>query len=232
MKKIVITQSNYIPWKGYFDAIALADEFVIYDDMQFTRRDWRNRNIIKTSNGNKWLTIPVEVKGKYFQKINETKISDKNWNKDHWNSLKQNYGKSKNFIDYKDFFEELYLNSTSLYLTEINFRFIIAICKILKINSNFRFSSEFMLKEERSDRLLDICLKLKGTDYYSGPAAKEYMDEQIFDEAGVKINYFDYSGYTEYQQLYSPFDHGVSILDLIFCEGENAVNFLKYSYNE
>ncbi|PJJ10951.1 WbqC-like protein [Flavobacterium sp. 1] len=232
MKKIVITQSNYIPWKGYFDAIALADEFVIYDDMQFTRRDWRNRNIIKTPNGNKWLTIPVEVKGKYFQKINETKISDKNWNKDHWNTLKQNYIKSKNFIDYKDFFEELYLNSTSLYLTEINFRFINAICEILKIRTNIRFSSEFELKEERSERLLDICLTLKGTDYYSGPAAKAYMDEQIFDEAGVKINYFDYSGYTEYQQLYPPFDHGVSILDLIFCEGENAANFLKSSYNE
>lgn len=232
MKKIVITQSNYIPWKGYFDAIALADEFVIYDDMQFTRRDWRNRNIIKTPNGNKWLTIPVEVKGKYFQKINETKISDKNWNKDHWNTLKQNYIKSKNFIDYKDFFEELYLNSTSLYLTEINFRFINAICEILKIRTNIRFSSEFELKEERSERLLDICLKLKGTDYYSGPAAKAYMNEQIFDEAGIKINYFDYSGYTEYQQLYPPFDHGVSILDLIFCEGKNAANFLKSSYNE
>ncbi|WP_281637387.1 WbqC family protein [Flavobacterium marginilacus] len=232
MKKIVITQSNYIPWKGYFDAIALADEFVIYDDMQFTRRDWRNRNIIKTPNGNKWLTIPVEVKGKYFQKINETKISDKNWNKDHWNSLKQNYSKSKNFIDYKDFFEELYLNSTSLYLTEINFRFINAICEILKIRTNIRFSSEFELKEERSERLLDICLKLKGTDYYSGPAAKAYMNERIFYEAGVKINYFDYSGYPEYQQPYPPFDHGVSVLDLIFCEGKNAANFLKFSFNE
>jgi len=232
MKKIVITQSNYIPWKGYFDAIAISDEFVIYDDMQFTRRDWRNRNIIKTSNGNKWLTIPVEVKGKYLQKINETKISDKNWNKDHWNILKYNYSKSKNFIDYKDFFEELYLNSTSLYLTEINFRFINAICDVLNINSNFRFSSEFELKEERSERLLDICLKLKGTEYHSGPAAKLYMNEQIFNDAGVKINYFDYTEYPKYQQLYSPFEHGVSVLDLIFCEGKNAINFLKYSEND
>jgi hypothetical protein len=231
MKKIVITQSNYIPWKGYFDAIALSDEFVIYDDMQFTKRDWRNRNIIKTPNGNKWLTIPVEVKGKYFQKINETKISDKKWNVDHWNSIKTNYSKSKKFIDFKDFFEELYLNSTSLYLTEINFRFISAICEILKIESNIRFSSEFRLKEERSERLADICLNLNGTDYYSGPSAKSYMDEKVFNEAGIKVHYFDYSGYPEYQQLQDPFEHHVSVLDLIFCEGKNAVDFLKKAKN-
>lgn len=232
MKKIVITQSNYIPWKGYFDAISFADEFVIYDDMQFTRRDWRNRNIIKTPMGNKWLTIPVEVKGRYLQKINETKISDKNWNKNHWNSIKQNYSKSAHFVDFKDYFEELYLNSTSLYLTEINFRFISAICEILKIKSKIRFSSEFELKEERTERLLEICLNLKGTDYYSGPAAKAYMNEKIFDEVGVKIHYFDYTGYPEYQQLHPPFEHSVSVLDLIFCEGKNAVNFFKTVGNE
>lgn len=227
MKKIVITQSNYIPWKGYFDSIAIADEFVIYDDMQFTRRDWRNRNIIKTPNGNKWLTIPVEVKGKYFQKINETKISDKNWNINHWNIIKQNYGKSKNFGDYKDFFEELYLNTTSVYLTEINVRFINAICEILKINTNIRFSSEFVLKEERSERLLDICLNLKGTDYYSGPAAKDYLDEQIFERSCIKVHYFDYTGYPEYDQLNQPFEHGVSVLDLIFNKGTASKEFLK-----
>ncbi|SHM61510.1 WbqC family protein [Flavobacterium saccharophilum] len=227
MKRIVITQSNYIPWKGYFDAIALADEFVIYDDMQFTRRDWRNRNIIKTPNGNKWLTIPVEVKGKYFQKINEAKISDKDWNKNHWNIIKNNYSKSQNFADYKDLFEELYLNCNSIYLTEINYRFIVAICELLQIKSNIRFSSEFELKEERSERLLDICLNLEGTDYYSGPAAKAYMNEQVFTEAGVKVHYFDYSNYPEYKQLHDPFEHYVSILDLIFCEGKSAVKFLK-----
>ena len=77
-KKVLITQSNYIPWKGYFSAISKVDVFVVYDEMQYTKRDWRNRNLIKTPNGLKWLSIPVEVKGKYFQKINETKVSDKN----------------------------------------------------------------------------------------------------------------------------------------------------------
>jgi hypothetical protein len=228
MKKIVITQSNYIPWKGYFDSIAIADDFVIYDDMQYTRRDWRNRNIIKSSVGNRWLTIPVEVKGKFFQKINETKISDANWNKNHWNIIKQNYSKAPKFNIYKDFFEELYLNSTSLNLTEVNFRFIKAICEILEINTRFHFSSDFILEVDRTERLVSICKTLEATDYYSGPAAKVYMDEKVFQKANVKLNYFDYTNYPEYEQLNSPFEHNVSILDLIFNEGENARQFLKY----
>ncbi|RXR17765.1 hypothetical protein EQG63_09790 [Flavobacterium amnicola] len=228
MKKIVITQSNYIPWKGYFDAIALADEFVIYDDMQFTRRDWRNRNVIKTPAGSKWLTIPVEVKGKFFQKINETKISDANWNKDHWNVIKQNYSKANHFKEYKDFFEELYLNSKSVYLTEINYQFINAICEILDIKTDIRFSSEFDLKEERSERLLDICLQLEGTDYYSGPAAKAYMNERVFKDANIGIHYFDYSGYPVYKQMHEPFEHGVSIVDLLFNTGSDAKKMFKF----
>ena len=78
-KKVAILQSNYIPWKGYFDMIASVDEFILYDDMQYTRRDWRNRNQIKTAQGLKWLTIPVCVKGKYYQKIRDTEIAKSNW---------------------------------------------------------------------------------------------------------------------------------------------------------
>ena len=95
MKKVIITQSNYIPWKGFFDSMAQVDAIVLYDDMQYTKRDWRNRNVIKTQQSLKWLSIPVEVKGKYFQKINETKISDSNWNIDHLNQLKQNFKTAK-----------------------------------------------------------------------------------------------------------------------------------------
>jgi WbqC-like protein family len=228
MKKIVITQSNYIPWKGFFDSIALADEFVIYDDMQFTKRDWRNRNIIKTPTGNKWLTIPVEVKGKYFQKINETKISNKNWNIEHWNCIKQNYSKSIGYKEYYDFFEELYLNNNSNYLTEVNYKFITSICQILNINTPIHFSSEFELKQERSERLLDICLKLNGTDYYSGPAAKAYMNEQTFKNSNIGIHYFDYSNYPVYKQMHEPFEHGVSVIDLLFNTGMDAKKMFKF----
>nr|MBU9918948.1 WbqC family protein [Fusobacteriaceae bacterium] len=108
-KKIAILQSNYIPWKGYFDLINMVDEFILYDDMQYTRRDWRNRNKIKTPQGLQWLTIPVEIKGKFFQKIKDTRITDKKWNIKHWRTISQNYSKAKYFKDYKDIFEELYL---------------------------------------------------------------------------------------------------------------------------
>ena len=106
IKKVAISQSNYIPWKGYFDNIAMVDEFVLYDDMQYTKRDWRNRNKIKTANGLHWLSVPVDVKGKYFQKINETKISDPSWSTKHLNSLKHNYSKSKCYKEVIDFIED------------------------------------------------------------------------------------------------------------------------------
>ena len=227
MKKIVITQSNYIPWKGYFDSIAISDEFVIYDDMQYTKRDWRNRNIIKTNNGLKWLTIPVEVKGKFFQKIKDTKISDKNWNINHLSTLKHNYKNSNKFNEVKDFIEDLYFNATQNYLTEINVHFLTELSKYLKIKQNFKFSSEFNLSEDRNQRLVDICLKLNGNQYFSGPAARNYMNESLFQKSGIEVIYFDYSGYKEYEQLYPPFEHGVSILDLIFNTGEDAYKYLK-----
>ena len=227
MKKIVITQSNYIPWKGYFDSIAISDEFVIYDDMQYTKRDWRNRNIIKTNNGLKWLTIPVEVKGKFFQKIKDTKISDKNWNINHLSTLKHTYKNSNKFNEVKDFIEDLYFNATQNYLTEINVHFLTELSKYLKIKQNFKFSSEFNLSEDRNQRLVDICLKLNGNQYFSGPAARNYMNESLFEKSGIEVIYFDYSGYKEYEQLYPPFEHGVSILDLIFNMGEDAYKYLK-----
>jgi hypothetical protein len=227
IKNVIITQSNYIPWKGYFDAISISDEFVVYDDMQYTKRDWRNRNLIKTQQGLKWLTIPVEVKGNFFQKINETKIADKNWNKQHWDILKQAYSKSKKYSETKDFVENLYRSSSFDYLTDVNVHFITEICAYLKIDINLKMSSDFVLNEERSQRLLDICLELNATDYYSGPAAKAYMDEKIFEDAKIGVHYLDYSNYLEYEQLNPPFEHGVSILDLIFNEGEDSYKFLK-----
>ncbi len=91
-KSVAIVQSNYVPWKGYFDMVRGVDEFILYDDAQYTRRDWRNRNRIKTPHGTQWLTVPVEVTGKYLQKIRETRISDPNWARRHWQTLKSCYG--------------------------------------------------------------------------------------------------------------------------------------------
>ena len=226
-KKIAILQSNYIPWKGYFDLINMVDEFILYDDMQYTRRDWRNRNKIKTPQGLQWLTIPVEIKGKFFQKINETKISEKDWAKKHWQSILHNYSKTKYFKYYKDIFEELYLKCDEEYLSEINYKFISTINEILGIKTKIRFSSEFELFEGQTEKLIGICKQCNADVYLSGPAAKDYFDEVVAQKENVKVEWMDYRGYSEYNQLFPPFEHGVSILDLIFNEGLNATKFMK-----
>ncbi|MBU0720408.1 WbqC family protein [bacterium] len=227
MKKIAISQSNYIPWKGYFDMINMVDEFILYDDVQYTRRDWRNRNKIKTQHGLKWLSIPVEAKGKYFQKINETKISDKEWGARHWSILQQNYAHTKYFTRYKEIFEELYLNSNEEYLSKINYKFIMAINKLLGITTKIRDSGEFNLADGQTERLLTICKDSNADIYLSGPAAKEYFDEDLAQKEGIKVEWMDYSGYREYHQCFEPFEHAVSILDLLFNEGHNAHKFMK-----
>ena len=225
MKKIAISQSNYIPWKGYFDLINRVDEFILYDDAQYTRRDWRNRNKLKTPQGLKWLTIPVDVKGKYFQKINETKISDKGWGVKHWQQIKQNYAKAKNFKKYKDIFEELYLSCKEEYLSEINHKFIITINQILGIKTKIRFSSEFKIYGDQTEKLINICKQCNATIYISGPAAKSYFDKQLANKEKIQVKWMNYENYKEYEQLHPPFEHGVTILDLIL--NADATKFMK-----
>jgi len=226
MKKIAILQSNYIPWKGYFDIINMVDEFILYDDMQYTKNDWRNRNKIKTPNDAQWLTIPIRQE-KLSQKIKDTKISYKNWYKKHWKSLITNYSKAKYFKEYKDILEDTFLNCNEIYLSQINFKFITLINEILGIRTKIRFSSEFNLIDGKSERLLGICKDCNADIYLSGPSARGYLDEELFQKEGIAVEWMDYSNYPEYNQLYPPFRHDVTVLDLIFNEGKNSQKFMK-----
>ena len=226
-KKLFICQSNYVPWKGYFDAINMADEFIIYDDMQFTKNDWRNRNQIKTSQGLQWITIPVLITGKFGQKINETKIADPTWQIKHWRAVQFAYAKANFFSSCKDFFSELYDTAGSKYLSEINYLFISSVCRRLGIKTQIRWSSEFTLIEGRNERLLDLCIQAGATDYYSGPAAKRYIDENLFMENNIHLHFIDYSNYPSYSQVWGDFVHNVSIIDLLMNEGENASSYMK-----
>lgn len=225
--RILITQSNYIPWKGFFDSMNQVDKVVLYDDMQFTKRDWRNRNLIKTPNGLKWLTIPVEVKGKFHQKINETIISDKSWNIKHLNILKENYKKADSYKDVIDWVENLYENCQFEFLSDVNHYFLENINKYLGVETEVLRSDSFKLVEGKTERLVGLCKDLKATEYFSGPSAKNYMDEELFEKESIKLNYFNYSGYKEYSQLHGDFEHNVSILDLIFNLGKCSRSFFK-----
>ena len=228
MKKIAISQSNYIPWRGYFDLIASVDEFIIFDDMQYTKRDWRNRNKIKTKDGPLWLSIPVKVKGKYFQKINEAEINGQSWKINHWKSLKASYSKAPFFKDLSSELEKIYFKENYIYLSELNRRLIELICNYLKIKTKIRDSSEFNLKNGKTERLVNICKDLNACEYITGPSAKDYIDQNIFKENKIKLSYINYSKYGSYSQLWGEFVDNLSILDLIFNCGRKCYEHMQY----
>ncbi len=227
MKKVAISQSNYIPWKGYFDLIKRVDEFVIYDEMQYTKNDWRNRNQIKYEGGLKWLTIPVKTTGRFKQKINETFALDNQWRQSHWDSIKQSYRKAPFFKNYEPLFKELYLGSSEQNLSQINIRFLKEILSLLEIDTKISYSKDFKLKEDRIERLIHICHELKADIYLSSSTAKNYVSEESFKGSGIQVEWLYFRDYPKYEQLYGVFTHHVSILDLIFHEGPNAKTFIE-----
>lgn len=228
MKKVAILQSNYIPWKGYFDLIAAVDEFIIFDDMQYTRRDWRNRNLIKTPQGLQWLTVPVIVKGRYHQKINETELDGADWMAAHWKALCQNYRRAPFFGEIASWLEPIYLTGTFSRLSPLNIHLLKHVCTYLGIGTPLRDSTQFALADGKTERLVDLCRQAGATEYISGPAARDYIEEPLFQDAGITLTWFDYTGYPEYPQLWGEFSHGVSILDLLFNCGKQAPLYMKY----
>jgi len=225
-KRVAIVQSSYIPWKGFFDLIRRSDEFLLYDEVQYTRRDWRNRNRIKSPNGPLWLTIPVDVKGKYLQAIKETRVSDPQWNERHWRSIQASYARAPFYRMHQPMLEELFLGCRSQSLSEINFRFIARFCELLSIPTRLTWSMDYTLGEGQTERLVALCTQAGATDYLSGPAARAYIEPKLFEQAGIGLTYMDYHGYPEYQQLYPPFDHHVSVLDMLFSVGPDASQYM------
>jgi hypothetical protein len=226
-KKISILQSNYIPWKGYFEMINMVDEFIIYDDAQYTKNDWRNRNKIKTIQGVQWITIPVYHS--LSQKIKDVKISDSKWNKVHWKTIVTNYSKAHFFKETRLLFEDLYLSRKETFLSDINLVFIKAINEYLGINTKILNSSDFELKGDSNERLVYICKQASASIYLSGPAGRNYIDEELFNQEKIKIEWMNYDGYPEYPQLYPPFDPSLSILDLIFNTGTSCHQYFRNS---
>jgi hypothetical protein len=216
-----VLQSNYIPWKGYFDIIHDVDLFVFYDCVQFTPRDWRTRNKIKTAAGLPWLTIPVGADRS--RPIHEVAIPAPDWQKRHWESLKQNYGKCPHYSRYRPWFEHVYLGTTWTSLSELNQSTIRHIAReFLGITTTFADSREYAAQGHKLERLIDLVRKTGATSYLSGPAARDYIVPESFAEQGVELLWKDYAGYPEYPQRFPPFEHGVTILDLLFNTGPDA----------
>ena len=208
--------------------IAAVDEFILYDDMQYTRRDWRNRNRIKTPQGLQWLTVPVKSKGKYHQTIYDTEIDGSNWQQAHWKSLMANYKKARYADEIAAGLRRFYLDQTVTRLSDLNRDLIQWVCGYLGIETKISGSADYTLAEGKSERLLDLCQQVGATEYISGPAARGYLDQSIFKSAGINLTFFDYEGYLPYPQLWGDFEDAASVLDLLFNCGPSSGNHMRY----
>jgi hypothetical protein len=226
-KRVATVQSSYIPWKGYFDLIRAADEFILLDDVQFTKRDWRSRNRIKTKDGPAWLTIPVHTKGRFVQRIQDVTISDPEWGVRHWKTIRSSYARTPFFANFASLLEPMFCQPGTDSLSRVNHDFISAICGALGITTPIRWSADYSARSGRNERLIDLCVTAGATEYLSGPSARDYIDETAWTAAGITVHFVDYSNYPEYPQPYPPFDHAVSVLDLLFCTGPRALEYMK-----
>lgn len=228
-QRVAVLQSNYIPWKGYFDLIAAVDTFVIYDQMQYTREDWRNRNVIKTANGPQWLTVPVCQSGRFGQRICDTEIDGTLWARKHWKSIENTYRRAPHYQAVAQWLWPIYDDARPTHLSLLNRRLIEAINAYLGIGTRLVDSSDLELTGERSERVAHVCAQLGAGCYVSGPAARSYLDEDDFASRGMRVEWFDYTGYPAYRQLWGEFSHHVSVLDLLFMCGPQAPSFMKFS---
>lgn len=231
-RRVAIVQSNYVPWRGYFDLIRSVDEFILLDDAQYTRRDWRNRNRIKSPDGTRWLSIPVQVSGRYTQSISETRIADQDWSRSHWDVVRSTYSSAPAFDVHADFIQELYASAPSPFLSDINRHFLESVNDVLGIDTPLVDSRVYAPQGGKDERLLDLCLKAGAAEYVSGPSARAYLDEQRFEAAGVQVAWFEYGPYPGYEQVHPPFIPEVSILDVLLCGGADAPSLVRPLYAE
>lgn len=225
---VVILQPSYIPWRGYFDQIRRADLFIFYDDVQYDKHGWRNRNQIKTAQGKQWLTIPVHSQG-VTQGIPIKDVHmdwSKPWAANHLKTLTFAYRKAPYFHEYLPLLESFYARREEC-LADFTIETTIALSRELGIASTrFLRASELPgIDGLKTDRLIQILRQVGATHYLSGPSAREYIEAEKFEQAGISLEYMTYK-YPEYPQLYPPFDPHVTILDLLFMTGRDAINYL------
>jgi hypothetical protein len=225
VKRVAIIQPNYIPWKGYFDIIHAVDVFIFLDDVQYTQRDWRNRNRIKlASGGSTWLTVPTL--GGRSQSIHEVRIDrTQDWPRKHAQALRHSYARTPFFERYHPRFVEI-VSSSFERLADLDIALTKQICEWLGIERELRRSSEMGGAGTKDERLVDLAQEVAGDSYLSGPAARDYIVPKRFEDAGIALRYHDYAGYAAYPQISAPFDHYVTVLDLLFAIGPDAPDYV------
>ena len=214
--RAVVLQSSYVPWKGYFDLIQSADVFVYYDEVQYTKNDWRNRNRICSKNGLQWLTIPISHAA-VKQKISEVQLGEARWQEDHYKTLLHTYRPARCFAQIEPLLHDFYQARTWSHLSALNRHCTESIARLLGFTTRFFDSRDFNLEGDRVERLVSLLRQIGATEYLSGPSARDYLagSEGLFAAAGIRLLFKSYAGYPEYPQLHTPFEHAVSILDVL-----------------
>jgi hypothetical protein len=231
MKKVAIMQPTYLPWMGYFSLINQVDTFVIYDDVQFDKRSWQQRNKIKTQSGTQWLTVPVLTKNKFSQKINDVSISkESGFEKDHIKAIEINYSKAPFFKIYKnEIFDCLEANHHKI--LELNYSLILKISNILNIQTDFIKSSKLKdLQGKKDERLIEICKELSAKEYVSPEGSKSYLEGgESFLANDIKLTYQSFK-HPIYPQIYGAFESHMSVIDALFnCGSDKTFELIEES---
>ena len=225
MTRVAIVQSNFLPWRGYFDMIDDVDVFVVLDDVQYTRRDWRNRNQIKTRDGLKWITVPV-LDEYQSSLIRDVRIaSDGRWREKQLGLIEHSYRKAAHFAGQFEEFRAL-LSADHLHLNDLNIALMQWAAKKLAITTRIVRSSELPSSGTKTARLIELLKGVNATSYLSGPSAEAYIEVPLFAAERISLAYKAYD-YGPYAQLWGSFEGAVSVLDLLFNTGAEARSHLK-----
>ena len=229
--RVTILQPSYLPWLGFFEQMTRSDKFVLLDDVQYTRRDWRNRNKVRVKEGWVWLTVPVQQKSRFSQSLLETRIDNSvSWRRKHLETLRQHYCKAP-------FFEKYFPRCQQIY--EKDWEFLFDLCletiQFLKeemgIETPLLRSSEMKLSGEKTERLVSICGELGATHYLSGESGSDYISQEDFSNPGIELEYQNYE-HPVYPQRYPGFVPHLSTIDLLFNCGEQSLSILKQDKTE
>lgn len=224
MKRVAILQPNFLPWRGYFDIINQVDEFVIYDDVKYTKQDWRNRNRVKTPGGPTWITVPVES-GATSKLICDVAISDRYEPENIKKTIQMAYSKAPFFSHYFDSLCSILDRETSS-LIDLDVALIRYVNQAMKIDTQLSFSTEIEAAGHKTERLINLLKKCGATHYLSGPAARDYIDSVLFEQNEIVLEYMSYN-YPPYPQLWGAFEPYVSVIDLLFNVGPDSIRYFS-----
>lgn len=224
MTRAVVLQPNYVPWIGYFDLMNAADVFVLLDTVQYTRGDWRNRNRIKTGGGLKWLTIPMRPR--IGTLIRDARCENLEWREEHLARLEAAYRDAPAFDAMMPRIRAWYAAVPGTRLVDIDEHLVRCAAEALGIETPIRRASELADADDPTGRLVALCRAVGADRYLSGPAARDYLDVEAMQAAGITVEWacYDYAG--AYPQPHPPFERAVSVLDPLLCLGEDATGEL------